>query len=61
MRRETGLPVTVRVTLDSIEVVRVGAWSPRHLPSTAAFKSEEAGQSWVGGLLLGTRRRHPDP
>ena len=36
MRKEVGLPVTVRVTLGSVEVMRVGAWSPGHFQSSAA-------------------------
>ena len=36
MRKEIGLPATVRVTLGSVEVMRVGAWSPGHLQSSAA-------------------------
>ena len=36
MRKEVGLPATVRVTLGSVEVMRVGAWSPGHFQSSAA-------------------------
>ena len=36
MRKEIGLPAPVRVTLGSIEVMRVGAWGPGHLQSSAA-------------------------
>ena len=36
MRKEIGLPATVRVTLGSVDVMRVGAWSPGHLHSSAA-------------------------
>ena len=35
MRKEIGLPATVRVTLGSVDVMRVGAWSPGHLQSSA--------------------------
>ena len=35
----------------------LGLWAP----SVFSGKSEEAGQGWVGGLLLGTRRGCPDP
>ena len=55
IRKEIGLPATVRVTPGSIEVMRVGAWGPGHL------QSEEAVQSWIRGLLLKTRRGCPDP
>ena len=53
MRKEAGLSATVRVTLGSLEVMRVGAWGPVHLFNG---ESKEARQSWVGGLLLGNRR-----
>ena len=46
MRKEIGLPATVRVTLDSLEVMRVRAWSPGHLQSSAA---EGGGGSGPGG------------
>jgi len=59
MRKEIGLPATVRVTLGSIEVMRVGGWGPGHLQSSVV--SQEVGQSWVRGLLVGTRRECPDP
>ena len=36
VRKEMGLPATGRVTLGSIEVMRVGAWGPGHLQSSAA-------------------------
>ena len=36
MRKEIGLPATVRVTLGSVEVMRIGAWGPGHLQSSAA-------------------------
>ena len=52
MRKEIGLPATVRVTLGSVEVMRVGAWSPGHLQSSAASLRElgRAGSedSWSG-------------
>ena len=35
IRKEIGLPATVRVTLGSVEVMRVGAWGPGHLQSSA--------------------------
>ena len=35
MRQEIGLPATVRVTLGPVEVMRVGAWVPGHLQSSA--------------------------
>ena len=35
MRKETGLSATVRVPLGSVEVMRVGAWGPGHLQSSA--------------------------
>ena len=35
MREETGLPASLRVTLGSVEVTRVGAWDPGHLQSSA--------------------------
>ena len=35
MRKEIGLPATVRVTLGSVEVMRVGAWGPGHRQSSA--------------------------
>ena len=34
MRKEVGLPATVRVTPGSIEVLRVGAWGPGQLQSS---------------------------
>ena len=34
--RKVSLPAIVRVTLGSIEVMRVGAWGPGHLQSSAA-------------------------
>ena len=34
VRKEMGLPATGRVTLGSIEVMRVGAWGPGHLQSS---------------------------
>ena len=36
MRKEIGLPATVRVTLGSVEVMRVGDWGPGHLQSSVA-------------------------
>ena len=36
MRKEIGLPATVRLTLSSVEVMRVGAWNPGHLQPSAA-------------------------
>ena len=36
MRKEVGLPATVRVTLASVEVMRVGARGPGYLQSSAA-------------------------
>ena len=36
MRKEVGLPATVRVTLGSVEVMRVGFWGPGHLQSSVA-------------------------
>ena len=59
MRKEIGLPATVRVTLGSLKVMRIGAWDPAHLQSSTV--SEESGQSWIRGLLLWTKRRCPDP
>ena len=35
MRKETGLAATVRVTLGSVNVMRVRAWGPGHLQSSA--------------------------
>ena len=35
VRKEIGLPATVRVTLGSIEVMRVRVWGPGHLQSSA--------------------------
>ena len=35
MRKEIGLPATVRVTLGSVDMMRVGAWSPGHIQSSA--------------------------
>ena len=36
MRKEISLPATVRVTLGSIEAMRVGAWGPGHLQTSVA-------------------------
>ena len=36
VRKEMGLPATGRVTLGSREMMRVGAWGPGHLQSSAA-------------------------
>ena len=36
MRKEIGLPATVRVTLGFVEVMRVRTWSPGHLQSSVA-------------------------
>ena len=36
VRKEVGLSCTVRITLGSVEVMRVGAWGPGHLQSSAA-------------------------
>ena len=36
MRKEISLPGTVRVTLGSIQVTRVGAWGPGHLQFSSA-------------------------
>ena len=59
MRKEIGLLAAVRVILGSLEVMRVtlGPWAP----PVFSGKCEEAGQSWVRGLLLGTRRGCLDP
>ena len=59
MRKEIDLLDTVRVTLGSVAVTSrgLGPWAP----SVFSSESEEAGQSWVGGLLLGTRRGCLDP
>ena len=35
MRKEAGLSATVRVTLGSLEVMRVGAWGPGQLQTSA--------------------------
>ena len=35
MKKEIGLPATVRVTLGSVDMMRVGAWSPGHIQSSA--------------------------
>ena len=58
MRKGVGLLDTVRVTLGSVAVMSrgLGPWAP----SVFSGESEEAGQSWVGGRLLGTRRGCPD-
>ena len=34
IRKEIGLPATVKVTLGSVEVMRVGAWGPGHRQSS---------------------------
>ena len=36
MRKEMGLPATVKVTLGSVEVMRVGVWGPGQLQSSVA-------------------------
>ena len=38
MRKEISLPATVRVTLGSIEVMRVGAWGHGYLQSSVAVQ-----------------------
>ena len=43
MRKEIGLPATVRGTLGSIEVMRIGAWRPGHLQSSAVRRLGRAG------------------
>ena len=59
VRKEVGLSCTVRITLGSVEVMRVGAWGPGHLQYFRG-EPEEAGQSWVRELLR-IRRGCPVP
>ena len=59
MRKKIVLPATVRVTLGSIDVMRVGAWGPGHLQCFST-EPEKALQSWVRELLR-TRRGCPVP
>ena len=54
-RKEIGLPATGLLRGD--EGQGLEPWAP----SVFSGESEEAGQSWVGGLLLGTGRGCPDP
>jgi len=63
MRKETGLPATLRVTLGSLEVMRVRASGPGHLQSSVASPRRlgRAGQScsrpggdvWIPGGEFG--------
>ena len=67
MRKEISLPATVRVTLGSIEVMRVRAWGPGHLQSSLAglrrlgrAGSEDScsgpgGDIWIPGGDLGSQ------
>ena len=58
MRKEISLSVTVRVTLGSVELMRVmGPWKPPVLSG----ESKEDEQSWVRGLLFRTRGGYLDP
>ena len=50
MTEEVSIPASVRITLGSVEVMAVRE------PSVFSSESAETGQTWVGGLLLGTRR-----
>ena len=52
MRKEVGLPAAVRVTLSSIEVMRVMAWGPGHLQSSAA-SPRKLGRAWLEHSCLG--------
>ena len=66
MRKEIGLPATVRVTLGSVEVMRVGAWGPGHRQSSAVSlrrlgraESEDScsgagGDVWIPGRRFGS-------
>ena len=65
-RKETGLPATVRVTLGSVEVMRVGAWGPGHRQYSAVSlrrlgraESEDScsgagGDVWIPGRRFGS-------
>ena len=59
MRKEIGLPAPVSYPgLRRGDASQgLGPWAP----SVFSGESEEAGQSWVRGLFLGTRRGCPDP
>ena len=52
MRKEVGLPAAVRVTLSSIEVMRVMAWGPGHLQSSAV-SPRKLGRAWLEHSCLG--------
>ena len=65
MKKEISLPATVRVTLDSVEVMRVGAWGPGHFQTSVASLrslgragSEDScsgprGDVWIPGGVFG--------
>ena len=53
MRKETGLSATVRVTLGSLEVVRVGAWGPGQLQASAVSPGR-LGRAGLEDSCLGT-------
>ena len=60
MRKEIGLPATVRFYPGlhrGAERWGLGPWAP----SVLSGEPEEAGQTWARGLLLGTSRGCPDP
>ena len=59
MRKEIGLPAPVSYPgLRRGDASQgLGPWAPL----VFSGESEEAGQSWVRGLFLGTRRGCPDP
>ena len=59
MSKEMGLPATVSYPglHRGDEGQGLGPWAP----SVFIVRAEEAGQSWVRGLLLGTRGGYPDP
>ena len=53
MRKEAGLSATVRVTLGSLEVMRVGAWGPGQL-QTSAVSPRRLGRAGLEDSCLGT-------